>query len=187
MIGYIQKVLVDTIRAEGGEQALAIICQRAGVEGIPEFRIDQDYPDDECLRMIAETGAYFGLDEESLFRLYADRFIRESRERFPMFYQMAGSARDFLERQPRVHTVLAAGLRGEASRDRVRDKFDIERNGDDLMVTYRSPNRLCGLYEALFNRVLEEFGETGSMEILACQKRGAEACRFCLKPGSGDE
>ena len=188
MIGYIQKVLVDTIRAEGGDEALATICQRAGVEGIPDFRIDQDYPDDECLRMIAETGAYFGLDEDSLFQLYADRFIRESWERFPMLYEMAGSARDFLERQPRVHTVLAAGLRGEESRDRVRDKFDIERDGDDLMVTYRSPNRLCGLYEALFNRVLEEFGDTGSMEILACQKRGDDACRFCLKLGdAGDE
>lgn len=187
MIGYIQKVLVDIIRREGGDEALAAICQRAGIKGTPEFRIDRDYPDDECLRMIEETGAYFGLDEDQLYRLYADGFIRESRERFPMFYDMAGSAREFLERQPRVHTVLASGLRAEESRDRVRDKFGIERDGDNLLVTYRSPNRLCGLYEALFNRILEEFGDIGSMEILACQKRGADACRFCLRLGERHE
>lgn len=187
MIGFIQKVLVGIIREEGGEDALATICQRAGIEGIPDFRIDQDYPDDECLRMIEETGRYFGLDETALYQLYADRFVRQSRERFPMFYTMAGSAREFLERQPRVHTVLASGLREKTSRDRVRDKFEIESSGDDLLVIYRSPNRLCGLYEALFNRILEEFGDTGSMDILACQKRGDDACRFCLRLGAVNE
>ncbi|WP_372957266.1 heme NO-binding domain-containing protein [Marinobacter sp.] len=181
MIGFIQKVLVDIIRTEGGEEALVAIGRKAGLDEVPDYRIDRDYPDDECLRLLQATGEYFGLDEDALYWLYADHFIRESRQLFPMFYQMAGSARAFLERQPRIHTVLASGLRNEESRERVRDKFEIDQQGDDLLVTYRSPNRLCGLYEALFNRVLQEFGETGSMEILDCQKRGAEACRFCLK------
>lgn len=181
MIGYIQKVLVDVIRSQGGDDALTEIARRAGVQPLPDYRIDRDYPDDECLRLVAETGAYFGLEEAALYRLYADHFVQDSRRLFPRFYDMAGSARDFLARQPRIHTVLASGLRAEESREKVRDKFEIEDTGGDLRVTYRSPNRLCGLYEALFERILQEFGESGQLQVEACQRRGDEACRFCLK------
>ncbi len=162
MIGFIQKVLVDIIRTEGGEEALVAIGRKAGLDEVPDYRIDRDYPDDECLRLLQATGEYFGLDEDALYRLYADHFIRESRQLFPMFYQMAGSARAFLERQPRIHTVLASGLRNEESRERVRDKFEIDQQGDDLLVTYRSPNRLCGLYEALLTGCCRSLARPGS-------------------------
>lgn len=181
MIGVIQRVLVDVIREHGGDAAVVAIAGRAGLQGEPEFRIDRDYDDAECLRLIEATAEHFELTEDALYRIYADRFIRESRERFPMFYQMSANAREFLERQPRIHSTLAASLRTEASRDRVRDKFDVRVEGDDLQVVYRSPNRLCGLYEALFYRLLEEFGETGTLQVKACQKRGDPACEFCLK------
>lgn len=180
MIGLIQKVLIDLVRDQGGDEAVQAICRRADVPPEREFRIDTDYDDAECLRLIEATGDHFGLDEQTVYRLYADRFIRESRALFPMFYQMSPSARDFLKRQPKVHATLASSLRSEESRDRVRDKFSIEEVGDTLVVTYRSPNRLCGLYEALFERLLEEYGETGRFEVTSCQKHGDPVCTFCL-------
>lgn len=181
MIGVIQRVLMDVVREHGGESAVTTVINRAGLAEEPDFRIDRDYDDAECLRLIEATAGHFDLSETELYRIYADRFIRESRQRFPMFYQMSSNAREFLERQPRIHSTLAASLRTEASRDRVRDKFDVRADGADLQVVYRSPNRLCGLYEALFYRLLEEFGETGTLEVKACQKRGDAACEFCLK------
>lgn len=181
MIGLIQKVLVDTIREQGGESALQKIAADAGVTLHEAFRIDRDYPDDECLRLIAATASYFKMDEDSLYQLYADRFVRTSRTLFPRFYQMAASAREFIERQPRIHAILASSLASEESRGRVRDKFEVAPCGDDLLVNYRSPNRLCGLYKALYQRILAEYGDTGSFEIQRCQKRGDPVCTFCLK------
>lgn len=181
MIGLIQKVLMDLVRDQGGEQAVQAVCARAGVDPATGFRIDTDYADIECLALMEATGDYFGLDETTLYQRYADHFIVASRRLFPMFYQMSGSAREFLQRQPRVHATLASSLRNEESRERVRDKFAVDEDGDALMVTYSSPNRLCGLYEALFQRLLAEYGETGTFEIKACQKQGADACRFCLR------
>lgn len=181
MIGLIQKILLELVEREGGAKALADVTRRAGLAEVPDFRIDTDYPDDECLRLIEATQAVFGLDEEALYRLYADAFIVESRRLFPMFYRMSPTARDFLERQPRVHDTLASSLRNEASRERVRDKFAIRREGEDLVVTYGSPNRLCGLYEALFDRLLQEYGEAGELSVRTCQKRGDPVCTFCLR------
>lgn len=180
MIGLIQKVLVDTIREQGGETALQSIAASSGVSLESEFRIDRDYSDDDCQRLIAATAQQFDLSEEDLYRLYADRFVQASRQLFPRFYQMAGSAREFIERQPRIHATLASSLSSEESRGRVRDKFEVEECGNDLLVTYRSPNRLCGLYQALYQRILQEYGETGGFEVRSCQKRGDAACVFCL-------
>ncbi|WP_148864545.1 heme NO-binding domain-containing protein [Marinobacter fonticola] len=187
MIGLIQKVLVDLIRRHGGDDAVQAICRRADVPPERAFRIDTDYADTECLRLIEATGEYFGLDEKALYRLYADQFIKETKALFPMFYQMSPSAREFLKRQPRVHDTLASSLRSAPGRDRVRDKFNVEEVGDTLRVTYRSPNRLCGLYEALFERLLDEYGETGSIEVTSCQKRGDPLCTFCLRVESSGE
>ncbi|PAV25299.1 hypothetical protein CF392_11740 [Tamilnaduibacter salinus] len=180
MIGLIQRVLVQVIEDQGGEAARDAICEQAGLRERPDFRIDQDYDDNECLALIQATADHFQLSEDDLFRLYADYFIRITRQQFPMFYEMSGSAREFLERQPRIHSTLAASLRDESSRARVRDKFDAWHDGESIHVLYRSPNRLCGLYEALFYRLLEEFGERGHLSVKACQKRGDEACEFCL-------
>lgn len=180
MIGLIQRVLIQVIEDQGGDEALDAICQTVGLSERPDFRIDQDYDDDECLALIQATADHFQLSEETLFRLYADHFIRITRRQFPMFYDMSNSAREFLERQPRIHSTLAASLRDESSRARVRDKFDAWQEGEHIHVLYRSSNRLCGLYEALFYRLLDEFGESGHLSVKACQKRGDAACEFCL-------
>lgn len=187
MIGLIQRVLIDLVHQHGGDEAVHAICRQAGVPPERDFRIDTDYADGECLRLIEATGEHFGLDEKTLYRLYADHFIKESRKLFPMFYQMSSSAREFLMRQPRVHDTMASSLRSEASRDRVRDKFSVEEDGDTLVVTYRSPNRLCGLYEALFERLLDEYGDTGTFERTSCQKRGDPVCTFRLRTESAGD
>ncbi|WP_162628839.1 heme NO-binding domain-containing protein [Marinobacter bohaiensis] len=181
MIGLIQKVLLELVESEGGPEALAEVRAKAELAPGQDFRIDTDYDDGQCLRLIRAAQSHFQLDEEALWALYADYFINISRRMFPMFYQVSGSARDFLKRQPAVHATLAAGLRDEDERDRVRDKFSVREQGDRLLVTYGSPNRLCGLYEALFRRLLQEYGETGQFVVERCRKRGDAACRFCLQ------
>lgn len=189
MIGLIQKVLMDLVQEQGGEDAVTAILHAVGLPQDHQFRMDSDYDDGQCLRLVEATAAYFKLDEATLYRLYADAFIRESRIRFPTFYQMAPNARDFLRRQPAVHAGLATALQDADARSRVVDKFAVRDDGNDLLVDYISPNRLCALYRALFERVLDEYGEEGALAVECCRKRGDDCCRFRLtfgRPTLGD-
>jgi hypothetical protein len=62
------------------------------------------------------------------------------------------------EMQPRIHNTFAVGLQGPEERNAVRDKFRLEKVGDELVVHYRSPNRLCEIYKAIaepFSGIIE--------------------------------
>lgn len=180
MVGYIQYVLVNTIRHLGGDAALDAVAARLGLAQLPEFRIDSDYDNAQCLAMIEATGAHFGLDRPALFRLYADQFIVASRRQFPFFYDMAESAEDFLRRQPRIHKTLASSIQDKGTRERVTQKFELLEGSVPMRVRYYSPNKLCGLYEALFYRLLDEYGQSGHLSHDRCQHRGDSYCEFSL-------
>ena len=112
---------------------------------------------------------------------------RDNTDCFPTFYQLAPNARDFLRRQPAIHGGLATALQDAEARSRVVDKFDLREDGPDLVVDYVSPNRLCGLYHALFERILDEYGETGDLSVEKCRKRGDDCCRFRLSFETADD
>lgn len=181
MVGYIQYVLVGLVRELGGEDAVTAVCQKAGLTTAPSFRIDTDYSDSECLALIKATGEHFQLTNEQLYAAYADGFILAAKSQFPKFFAMASSAKDFLRRQPRIHQTLASSIRDADTRQQVGAKFELVEDGEQLVVRYHSKNGLCGLYEALFQRLLEEYGETGSMTHHRCQHRGHDYCEFFLQ------
>lgn len=186
MIGLIQKVLMDLVHDQGGDAAVTAVLRLAGVPEDRSFRMDTDYADEECLKLVEAAAQHFQLDESTLYELYADAFIRESRERFPTFYRMAPNARDFLRRQPAIHDGMATALQDAEARDRVVNKFSLSEDDKDLVVDYTSPNRLCSLYQALFHRVLQEYGDTGDITVEQCRKRGDACCRFRLAFGDVD-
>ncbi|WP_115719091.1 heme NO-binding domain-containing protein [Gallaecimonas mangrovi] len=180
MLGYIHYVLVNTVRELGGDDAVEAVAQQAGLETMPDFRIDSNYDDKECLALIGATGEYFGLDEKALCALYADRFIEASKQQFPLFYQLSSSTRDFLYRQPRIHSTFAASIADASTRKGVGSKFEMHEHDGGLRVIYRSPNALCALYEALFYRLLKEYGESGRLIHKRCAHKGDSHCEFQL-------
>ncbi|WIX31901.1 heme NO-binding domain-containing protein [Salinicola sp. JS01] len=180
MIGLIQRVLIDHIEATQGEAAMRQLAAAAGVEE-PGRRIDTDYDDAECLRLFEAAGQVLGLDREALMALYADIFVKWTLVHYPMFFQMADSAQAFLARQPAIHASMGAGIRDAQLRARVNDKFRIvEQRAGRLVVEYRSDNGLCGLYRALFQRLLDHYEERGLCEEACCMHRGDTCCRFVM-------
>lgn len=180
MIGLIQRVLIDHIESTLGEAAMRQLAVDAGIEHLGR-RIDTDYDDAECLRLFDAAGEALGLDQEALMALYADIFVKWTLVHYPMFFQMADSAQAFLARQPAIHASMGAGIRDAQLRARVNDKFRIvEQHPGRLVVEYRSDNGLCGLYRALFRRLLEHYGERGLCEETGCMHRGDACCRFVM-------
>ena len=182
MIGIIQKVLVDLLESVGGADLKTKVMVRAGVDPTMTFRIDQNYPDDECMRLIDAAVTETGHSPEEIYQLYAKAFLDEVIILFPRFFEMSPDSKAFLQRQGKIHGIMAAGLRGEQAQRRVTDKFEAELVDEgDLRVFYRSPNRLCGLFKALAIEVGLMYQETISVQCEQCAKKTPNAeCVFRL-------
>ena len=182
MIGIIQRVLLDLLEETGGEPLKFAVMDRAGVPHDRSFRIDQNYPDDECLRLIQAAVDETGLSEDEVNVLYAKAFLKQANTLFPQFFMMAKTSEQFLLRQASIHGVIASGLKKPEERQVVKDKFAARSIEPGFVeVTYRSPNKLCGLFRALAHEVAAMYGESLTVECADCMKRGDDACRFELR------
>ena len=91
---------------------------------------------------------------------------------------MSHNAREFLERQPRIHNGFATGLQDPAARRAINEKFQLHSSSDETIVRYRSPNKLCGLYKALARCIIDHFGDSAAIEETQCLKHGARHCEI---------
>ena len=169
MNGVIQKVLLSLLEERGGDELKSRVLTRAGLSEATRFRINTDYSDEDFHRLTEASVAETGLTRAELMEAYAEHFIRYAESLFPRFFEMSTNARDFLIRQPVIHASLAAGLRAPEARQAVVDKFCVTSIEDgSLRIEYRSPNRLCDLYQALAYALAKRYGETLAVEPLQC-------------------
>ena len=178
MVGLIHFVLFDLIRSAAGPQVLAEVKLRAGIAPDHEYRIDEPYDDLEWQRLLAATCEVLQIDQAKAEELYAEHFCRDSQQRWPSWFAMSKTAREFLERQPVIHNGFATGVRDPAASQKIKDKFTIDKLDDEIIVHYRSPNRLCGLYMALAREVFRYYGEEAEISQSQCQKNGDPECEI---------
>lgn len=178
MVGLIQKLLFDLVESAGGTEAAVDVKRRADVPEDKEFRMDEAYDDEEWRRLLAATCDVLNVTQEQAEEAYADIFIKDALRRWPMWFQMSNSAREFLERQPRIHNGFATGVQDSEARKSINGKFQLEKHNGELVVHYRSPNQLCGLYKALAHRVSDHYGEKASIEETRCLKQGDPECEI---------
>lgn len=189
MIGWVPHVLVAFLDEVGGPDARRAILAEAGFDPDARFRLDADYADAACRRILDAACARLGVSEEAAFALFAPFFLARSREMFPGFFARRPTVRAFLLHQPEVHNTLAAGL-AEGERRNVAAKFRAEPTPDGARVFYRSPNRLAGLYAAVARRLGDEFGQPTTVTFEAGGPSDAE-CVMLIEvqeagaPGSG--
>jgi hypothetical protein len=182
MIGIIQKVLVDLLVSTGGTPLKQAVFARAGVPFDQTFRIDQNYADDECLRLIHATVAETGLSEQKIYALYAKAFLQEARNLFPRFFEMSASSESFLMRQATIHAVMASGLQHSVDRKKVTDKFSATQLAPGkIQIEYRSANLLCGIFKALAHELAGLYNESVTISCARCVKRGNSECCFVLQ------
>ena len=180
MLGLIPKVLMELVTSVHGADTALEIRRRAGCNGDIEFRINEVYEDEVWRKLLAASTEVLGCSSEVLEEEYARYFLKDAQERWPAWFKMSKTAREFLERHPAVHNNFADGVRCPASRDRIKDKFRIEKLEDKIITHYRSPNRHCHLYISLAREVLSLYGEQASIEESKCVKRGDPECEISI-------
>ena len=181
MVGLVQKLLFDLIESSAGEDAVREVRRRAEVPQDKEFHINEVYDDEEWRRIFAATGDVLNLTQEQAEEAYADFFFRDCQTRWPMWFKMAENAREFLLRQPKIHNGFATSQQDPALRSAIDDKFEVEECDDELIVHYKSPNRLCGLYVALARCVINHYGDNAIVEEEYCAKNGASECEIHVR------
>ena len=177
-MGLIQKVLCDLIESAGGKPALEAVLERAGVPLDRAFRINENYDDAEWRRLLDATCHVLEVSRERAMQLYAEAFLADALVRFPTWFELSRTAREFLKRQPAIHNGFYTGLSDADVRAALRDKFQVEQREHGLITRYRSPNELCGLYEALGRSVLRHYREEASIEHRHCTQRGDPECEI---------
>ena len=107
--------------------------------------------------------------------------IKDGQTRWPMWFKMAKNAREFLVRQPKIHNGFATSQQDPALRSAIDDKFEVEERNGELVVHYRSPNQLCGLYMALARWIINHYGDNAVVEEASCAKNGASQCEIHVR------
>ena len=180
MLGLVPKVLMDWVSSVYGPETALTIRERAGCSSELEFRINEVYEDELWRRLVIASIEVLEYSPDRLEEEYAHYFLKDAQKRWPAWFKMSKNAREFLERHPAVHNNFADAVRDPESRERIKDKFRIEKLGDRIITHYRSPNRHCHLYVSLAKEVLLLYGEQANIEETKCLKRGDPECEISI-------
>jgi hypothetical protein len=175
MLGYPLKLLMIAIERRHGPEVVAQTLTEAGLPADRTFRMNEPYSDSEAQRLSVAAFKHISM------RDIAETFFTDTLERFPTWHEMCKTSREFLEMQPEIHNTFAHGLQRPEDRDAVRDKFRLEKLAEELVVHYRSPNRLCDMYKAIAQLVFEHYGDTATIDEPRCMKRGDAECELRVR------
>ena len=175
MLGYPLKLLLNAIERRHGKEGIARTLAEAGLPIDTVYRLNVPYADAEAQRLTAAASQCISVED------IADEFFTDTLVRFPTWFEMCKTSREFLEMQPEIHNTFAVGLHRPEDRDAVRDKFRLEKLDDELVVHYRSPNPLCDMYKAIAQRVFSHYHETATIDELQCMKRGDAECELRIR------
>ena len=178
MVGVIHRILFKLVESQANRDAVLEVKRLAGVPLEQDFRIDEAYDDAEWRRLMSAACDVLKCTQQQAEQAFADVFFSDALERWPAWFKMSSSAREFLERQPRIHNGFASGVQNPERGAAINDKFEIEAREHELVVKYRSPNRLCGLYSSLAQWIIEYYGDDASVHETQCLKNGADSCEI---------
>ena len=183
MIGIIPRLWVHTLRQIGMPEQVAQVLAAVGHPAHFEYALDQPYTDAECAALMQASQEVLGLGEDVLFTAFARTFMQDSLQRWPVWFEMSPTARDFLERQPRIHDRFNRSLnRRDIHTGPVSPKFEVTSAPNGLQVFYRSTNKLCRLYMAMARELLTHYQDHhATLHEPRCMHRDDEACEIHIR------
>lgn len=175
MLGYPLKLVLNALERRLGREGVVQTLAEAGLPTDRVYRLNEPYADSEAQRLSAAAFKHISMED------IAESFFKDTLVRFPTWFEMCKTSRQFLEMQPEIHNTFAVGLQRPEDRDAVRDKFRLEKLEDELVVHYRSPNRLCAMYKAIAQYVFQHYQDYGTIDEPRCMNRGHDECELRIR------
>ena len=178
MLGLIQKIVIEMLEEKIGVEETQQLKVRAGLPSDRVFRINQAYCDEEWQRLLAEVCNTLNVTQDQALDVYTEYFFKDAMARWPIWFQISKSAKEFLVKQIDIHNQFASSAQQEEERKKVRDKFSLVEEDNRIITYYRSPNRLCSLYKMLATWIMNYYGDVAEITEITCQKNGDEQCEI---------
>ncbi|HET9316324.1 MAG TPA: heme NO-binding domain-containing protein [Vicinamibacteria bacterium] len=177
MHGLIFLELKKFVDARLGEDAWRDLLRRAGLEG-REYLPVQEHPEAEAMALMAEVGARTGLDEDALLQLLGEFMAPDLLRMYGSLLRREWKTLDVVEHtESTIHRVMRA-----RNPDAGGIAMRVERRGpDEVLLTYGSARRMCGLAKGIVRGLAGHFHERVRMTEPACMHQGAPECRIRIE------
>ena len=170
MKGVLFNVVEDTVVDQFSEEVWDDVLQRAQLGGA--YTALGNYPDDDLAQIVGAVCEITGLDTGAVLRF-------TGQHAFPHLMQRRATLLDGIDSWPDLLDALDSIIHPEVMKiypgARV-PSFSVTRDGDRILLEYRSERGLCDLAEGLATGAAEWFGETVTSRHVACARDGDEAC-----------
>lgn len=180
MKGVIFNLVEEVVIDRFGEETWDALLDEAGLDGA--YTSLGSYPDEQLFALVDAASNKLGVDGDAVVRLLGQEAIPLLADRYPMFFEPHATTRAFLLT---LNDIIHPEVR------RLYPGADVPTFGfgdDDnaLVITYRSPRKLCALAEGFILGAGAHYGEAVAVEQPSCMRHGAAECVLrCVISGAG--
>lgn len=172
MKGIVFNLLEEVVTQHQGADTWDALLENAGLDGA--YTSLGSYPDEQVFRLVAAASLRLDMPAFEVLRWFGREAMPSLASRYPGYFTPHTSTRSFILS---VNAIIHPEVR------KIYPGADVPTFGffDDpdgsLLMTYRSPRRLCALAHGFIEGAARHFGEALHVDHLECMHRGDPACR----------
>lgn len=164
-----EEVIVDT----HGEDAWDALLDAAGVDGA--YTSLGNYPDDDLVRLVEAAPKVLGVSSDTFVARIGEGALPLLADRYPVFFEGHDATRAFLLT---LNDVIHSEVRKLYPGADVPEFGFEETDSGELVMTYRSPRKLCALARGFIAGSAQYYGEVAVIDQALCMHRGDDRCEL---------
>lgn len=172
MKGIVFNLLEEVVTRHRGADAWDALLEGADLDGV--YTSLGSYPDEHIYRLVGAASEALGMPPFDVLRWFGREAMPALASRYLAYFTPHASTRPFILS---VNAIIHPEVR------KIYPGADVPTFGfhDDadgtLLMTYRSPRRLCALAHGFIEGAAAHFGESLDVDHLDCMHRGDPECR----------
>lgn len=175
MKGVIFNILEEVVIEQFGAGAWDDLLDDTGLDGA--YTSLGSYPDSEIVALVGAASAKLGKPPAEILRWFGRSAIPVLAERYPAFFEMPSSTRNFLLS---VNEIIHPEVRKLYSGAGCPHFRFSQPAGGALVIGYDSARKLCHLAEGFIDGAAAHYGERVEIEHRTCMHHGAPSCELAV-------
>ncbi len=138
----------------------------------------QAYPDEEATKLVSAATAITGLPADAVLQDFGEFIVPDLLRMYGSLLKGEWRTLDILERtEETIHRVVRAQNPG-ADPPRLRCT---RRGKDEVVVTYTSPRKLCGVAKGIVRGIAQRLGDKVVISEASCMLKGEPRCEIAVR------
>lgn len=176
MHGIIFGELKKLVDKELGGDSWRELLKDAGL-GAKVYMPVTEYPDDEAMALFNAIAKRTGMEQRSVLELFGEFIAPDLLSLYRHMVKPDWRTLELLQNtEETIHRVVR--LRNPGARP---PELRTDREGEEVLITYSSARRMCGVAVGIVRGLAAHYGETIEIKELSCMLEGAGACRLLVR------